>query len=395
MYFGHYYSLFNYRLDDLIMDANGAIMQTDMASFLSIPPHVIHNDIHLINSHIKSNLHENVKLSFDDYLMERHRRIIESNTILTSSQHARVSKIVNKLALPIKHQLGHTQDTLAVHLLGSNQDSRSHVKLLSGMTSMLDPLMSNFKTNTLQLQTCVNGIERQTSSSLNNLNIKITCTDGRFFRANHVILAVPLGFLKENADKMFAPALPAEKMAAMDKVCVGTVGKIFLCYAKPFWSQPVNFTWLGTNSARYKLLAQTLTLRSLDMPSNVLEVCFLGNTIETMPDYDITRQLSSILTIYYGIHPPAPVHVRKTKWYSSPLFRGTHPFLSMECSKKEQKLLEQPLMNSDLPEVLFAGDYTYEDYSCLLHAARASGLREAERIHNFYNASYCFENINP
>ncbi|BFZ13198.1 hypothetical protein BsWGS_16237 [Bradybaena similaris] len=383
------------RSNDVILDANGLMMQTDVASFLSIPPHVIHNDMHLINSHIKSNLHQNIKLSFDDYLKERHRRIIHDNTILTSSQHARVSKIVNKLALPNIFQFGQTQDTLAVHLLSSNQDSTSHVTLPSGMTSMLDPLMSNFKPSTLKLLTCVKGVERQTSSSLNQLNVKITCTDGRFFRANHVIVAVPLGFLKENADKMFTPALPAEKMVAMDKVCVGCVGKIFLCYAKQFWSQPVNFTWIGTNSFRYKLLAQTLTVRSLDMPSNVLEVRFLGNTIETMPDYDITRQMSSILCIYYGIHPPAPVHIRKSKWYSSPLFRGTHPFLSMECSKKEQQLLEQPLMNSDIPEVLFAGDYTYKDYSCLLDAARASGLREANRIHNFYNAQYCFENINP
>lgn len=61
------------------------------------------------------------------------------------------------------------------------------------------------------------------------------CCDGEEFPADYVIITVSLGVLKHQHDKLFCPALPAEKVEAICKLGYGYVNKIFLEYARPFW----------------------------------------------------------------------------------------------------------------------------------------------------------------
>lgn len=63
----------------------------------------------------------------------------------------------------------------------------------------------------------------------------VKCCDGEEFPADYVIVTVSLGVLKHQHDKLFCPALPAEKVEAICKLGYGYVNKIFLEYARPFW----------------------------------------------------------------------------------------------------------------------------------------------------------------
>lgn len=63
----------------------------------------------------------------------------------------------------------------------------------------------------------------------------VKCCDGEEFPADYVIITVSLGVLKHQHDKLFCPALPAEKVEAICKLGYGYVNKIFLEYARPFW----------------------------------------------------------------------------------------------------------------------------------------------------------------
>lgn len=63
----------------------------------------------------------------------------------------------------------------------------------------------------------------------------VKCCDGEEFLADYVIVSVSLGVLKHQHDKLFCPALPAEKAEAICKLGYGYVNKIFLEYARPFW----------------------------------------------------------------------------------------------------------------------------------------------------------------
>ena len=49
----------------------------------------------------------------------------------------------------------------------------------------------------------------------NKNKVVVECSDGSVYVAQHVIVTVSLGVLKERADSMFEPALPEEKLNAI------------------------------------------------------------------------------------------------------------------------------------------------------------------------------------
>ncbi|XP_008967547.2 peroxisomal N(1)-acetyl-spermine/spermidine oxidase isoform X4 [Pan paniscus] len=80
--------------------------------------------------------------------------------------------------------------------------------------------------------------------------VSVECEDGDRFPAHHVIVTVPLGFLKEHLDTFFDPPLPAEKAEAIRKIGFGTNNKIFLEFEEPFWEpdcQLIQLVWEDTS----------------------------------------------------------------------------------------------------------------------------------------------------
>jgi hypothetical protein len=49
----------------------------------------------------------------------------------------------------------------------------------------------------------------------NKSKVVVECSDGSVYVAQHVIVTVSLGVLKERGDSMFEPALPEEKLNAI------------------------------------------------------------------------------------------------------------------------------------------------------------------------------------
>ena len=94
-----------------------------------------------------------------------------------------------------------------------------------------------------------------TDSAMNNYStakdearhpIKILVADGSEFEADHVIVTCSVGFLKRSAHHMFEPLLPNDKLAAIHRIGFGTVNKIFVEYAQPWWdkdSNGIQFAW--------------------------------------------------------------------------------------------------------------------------------------------------------
>ena len=60
-----------------------------------------------------------------------------------------------------------------------------------------------------------------------------------YLNFDHVIVTVPLGFLKKNP-KFFTPKLPKEKRGAIKYLGFGNVIKVFLEYEKPWWEPNVD-----------------------------------------------------------------------------------------------------------------------------------------------------------
>lgn len=76
--------------------------------------------------------------------------------------------------------------------------------------------------------------------------VLVECEDCEVIPADHVIVTVSLGVLKKQHASFFRPGLPAEKVAAIHRLGIGTTDKIFLEFEEPFWGPECNslqFVW--------------------------------------------------------------------------------------------------------------------------------------------------------
>ena len=67
--------------------------------------------------------------------------------------------------------------------------------------------------------------------------VKVITESGQAFEADVVIVTTSLGVMKVKARDMFTPALPDDKLKAIDLIGFGTINKIFLEFAKPLQAQ--------------------------------------------------------------------------------------------------------------------------------------------------------------
>ncbi|XP_066879724.1 peroxisomal N(1)-acetyl-spermine/spermidine oxidase isoform X5 [Kogia breviceps] len=95
-----------------------------------------------------------------------------------------------------------------------------------------------------------NGSFEEASAPGETFPVLVECEDGGCFPAHHVIVTVPLGFLKERLDTFFEPPLPTEKVEAIRRIGFGTNNKIFLEFEEPFWQpdcQHIQVVWRDTS----------------------------------------------------------------------------------------------------------------------------------------------------
>ncbi|XP_045047536.2 peroxisomal N(1)-acetyl-spermine/spermidine oxidase isoform X2 [Desmodus rotundus] len=91
-----------------------------------------------------------------------------------------------------------------------------------------------------------NGSFQEAESPGETFPVLVECEDGGRFPAHHVVLTVPLGFLKEHLDTFFEPPLPPEKAEVIRKIGFGTNNKIYLEFEEPFWEpgcQHIQVVW--------------------------------------------------------------------------------------------------------------------------------------------------------
>lgn len=68
-------------------------------------------------------------------------------------------------------------------------------------------------------------------------SVRIECSDGSVYSADHLICTVSLGVLKQRHLNLFEPLLPSWKVDSIDGMSIGTVDKIFVEFDQPFWRE--------------------------------------------------------------------------------------------------------------------------------------------------------------
>ncbi|XP_059120838.1 peroxisomal N(1)-acetyl-spermine/spermidine oxidase isoform X1 [Peromyscus eremicus] len=230
--------------------------------------------------------------------------------------------------------------------------------------------------------------------------VLVECEDGTRLPAHHVIVTVPLGFLKEHQDTFFEPPLPAQKAEAIKKLGFGTNNKIFLEFEEPFWEPDCQFiqvvwedtsplqddTALSLQDTWFKKLIGFVVLPPFES-SHVLCGFIAGlesEFMETLSDEEVLLSLTEVLRRMTG-NPqmPAAKSVLRSRWHSAPYTRGSYSYVAVGSTGDDLDLLAQPLPADETGtqlQILFAGEATHRTFYSTTHGALLSGWREADRL---------------
>ncbi|XP_004579785.2 peroxisomal N(1)-acetyl-spermine/spermidine oxidase [Ochotona princeps] len=229
--------------------------------------------------------------------------------------------------------------------------------------------------------------------------VLVECEDGDRLPAHHVIITVPLGFLKERMDSFFEPPLPAEKVEAIQKLGFGTNNKIFLEFEEPFWEpgcQYIQLVWEDSSPLQDARPVQPDTWVRKLIGFIVLPPCGSAHVLcgfiaglesefmETLSDDEVLSSLTSVLRKVTG-NPqlPTPRSMLRSRWHSAPYTRGSYSYVAVGSTGRDIDLLAQPLPVEDPKpqlQLLFAGEATHRTFYSTTHGALLSGWREAERL---------------
>jgi len=208
----------------------------------------------------------------------------------------------------------------------------------------------------------------------NRSGVKVRTTDDEF-RADAVIVTLPLGVLKAGAVK-FEPALPRPKRDAIKRLGIGCLAKLALFYDKPFWPpEPYIFGLADGKDTMAPTLAVNLW-HTHRIPCLVFIVGGeLGETLERWPLEQAVDWAKSALQRMFR-QAPQPVRALRTGWTLDPYTRGAYSHVAVGATPADFDRLAAPVGQ----RLLFAGEATCRQHWACVHGAHVSGLREAARL---------------
>ena len=207
--------------------------------------------------------------------------------------------------------------------------------------------------------------------------VRVTTAGGAEFAADRAIVTVPLGVLQAGAIA-FAPGLPASKVAALGRLEMGSLEKIFLRFDAAFWPRATDAAWLHAGAARGELPLIIDATAAAGAPTLVL---LHGGqrareALDRRSDAALVASALGVIAATLGISAPAPLAAQVTRWRSDPWSRGSYSFPALGQRLDDFDALAAPVGE----RVLFAGEATSPAGFGTVHGAVLSALREAQRL---------------
>jgi len=194
--------------------------------------------------------------------------------------------------------------------------------------------------------------------------------------ADVAIVTLPLGVLKAG-DVAFDPPLPERKRQAIERLGMGTVTKIALGFAEPFW--PKEQYVFGYMSDRNDENPTTVLNLWRNHRQPVLVLLVGGPRaveMESWSDADTGAWGMGVVRSLFGPAAPDPTSVVTTRWASDPFARGAYSYIAVGSTPDDIDALAEPVGKT----LFFAGEATARSHWACVHGAYVSGLREAARL---------------
>ncbi|XP_010006080.1 PREDICTED: peroxisomal N(1)-acetyl-spermine/spermidine oxidase-like [Chaetura pelagica] len=234
-----------------------------------------------------------------------------------------------------------------------------------GYSSLAHRLLSALPEGTVLLNKAVRTIHwrgtfREEGEDDRDFPVQVECEDGDTFLADHVIITVPLGFLKECHQAFFQPPLPKQKAEAIRRLGFGTNNKIFLEFEEPFWEpqqQLLEVVWedespleepsADLEASWFKKLIGFVVVQPPEQHGHVLCGFIAGKEsehMETLSDAEVLSAMTCLLRTVTG-NPllPAPRRLLRSRWHCAPYTRGSYSYVATGSTGADIDLLAQPL----------------------------------------------------
>ena len=194
---------------------------------------------------------------------------------------------------------------------------------------------------------------------------------------SHVVVTVPLGVLKDRRPT-FSPALPRDRVAAIDRLGFGRFEKVVLTFDEAFWR--------AAGLPHLMLFPRdpdesTMWMIGQDAfgggPALVLFIFHgvAGRMLEMTPD-GAADWVRGMLVDAIGAPCPEPTAVAVTSWTTDRYSLGAYSHIPPGAAPADADLLGEPLHG----RLLFAGEHTQSARLVYADGAMASGIREAKRL---------------
>jgi polyamine oxidase len=207
--------------------------------------------------------------------------------------------------------------------------------------------------------------------------VRVRSVDGTSEDGSHVVVTVPLGVLKRGAPR-FRPALPPDRLAAIDRLGFGRYEKVALRFDEPFWRAaglPHAMIFPRDSSA------PAVWAIGLDAfgagPVLVFQVFHSAarHVLGAAPG-DAAQWALDMLAEAIGRSCPAPTAVAVTTWATDRYSGGAYTHIPPGANPADADLLGEPVGG----RLLFAGEHSQSARLAYADGAMTSGIREAQRL---------------
>lgn len=273
------------------------------------------------------------------------------------------------LAAEIEQEFAAEADDLSVvHFDEAGEARDDDAIMASGWSAVIDVLARDLD---IRLSAVVAKIEQTDTEA------RVTLVSGEVLTADHVVLTAPLGVLKAG-DLEFDPALPAAHQAAIDRLGVGVLDKLYLKFAEATWASRTSAHMLGFVGEGDRIFPEFVNLAAVaDVP--VLLGFNAGEPAAEMAalsDSEVVDRALTTLEALTGERLPAPEGFVRTNWAADPFARGSYSHIAPGATEDDHETLAEPAG----PRLFLAGEHTYIDAPSTVHGAYLSGKRAAEQV---------------